>query len=151
MKKNRRKKISELIAQHDIETQQELVDKLQDSGYNVTQATVSRDIRGMRLTKETGVDGRQRYRLPESGSEIEDTKFSALFRSAFVSMEAASNILVIKTHAGMAMALCAVLDQEGLGEIVGSVAGDDTILACTHSEEEAWLAKEKLSRLIERV
>ena len=151
MKTNRREKISELITQHDIETQQELVDRLQASGYNVTQATVSREIRGMRLTKETGMDGRQRYRLPENNSDIDDTQFLSLFRSAFVSMEVASNMLVIKTHSGMAMALCAVLDQEGLREIVGSVAGDDTILACTHSQEDALLAKEKLRRIIERV
>ena len=144
----RRDKIKEIINSKDVETQQELVDLLRDDGYNVTQATVSRDIRALRLMKETGKNGHQRYRLP-SVPDTNEGRFMQVFRNAFVSIAAAGNLIVIRTHVGMAGALCTVLDQQNMDEILGSVAGDDTIIVAARSEADALRAKEKLEKMLE--
>lgn len=148
MKIGRRDKIKEIISTYDIETQQELVEKLRESDYNVTQATVSRDIRTLRLMKETGPSGHQRYRLP-SVPDTHEGRFMQVFRNAFVSIESAGNIVVIRTHTGMASALCIVLDQQKMPEILGSVAGDDTIIIAARSDKDAVSAKEKLEKMLE--
>lgn len=128
MKTKRQTKMLELIKKHDIETQEELSDYLQKEGYQVTQATVSRDIRELKLTKVAMSNGRQKYAALTEANEDLSEKYTRVFRDAFVSMDMAQNILVIKTVSGMAMAVAAAIDAMHLHEIVGCIAGDDTPL-----------------------
>ena len=128
MKTKRQTKMLELIKKHDIETQEELSDYLQKEGYQVTQATVSRDIRELKLTKVAMSNGRQKYAALTEANEDLSEKYTRVFRDAFVSMDMAQNILVIKTVSGMAMAVATALDNIGWKEIVGCIAGDDTIM-----------------------
>ena len=124
MKTKRQTKMLELIKKHDIETQEELSDYLQKEGYQVTQATVSRDIRELKLTKVAMSNGRQKYAALTEANEDLSEKYTRVFRDAFVSMDMAQNILVIKTVSGMAMAVAAAIDAMHLHEIVGCIAGD---------------------------
>lgn len=123
MKTKRQSKMLELIKKHDIETQEELSDYLQKEGYQVTQATVSRDIRELKLTKVAMSNGRQKYVTLTEGTEDLSEKYTRVFHDGFVSMDMAQNILVIKTVSGMAMAVAAALDAMHLHEIVGCIAG----------------------------
>ncbi|MCR5031324.1 MAG: arginine repressor [Lachnospiraceae bacterium] len=138
MKKSRHEKIMELVEEYDIETQEELADFLQKAGYPVTQATVSRDIRELQLLKVSTGGGHQKYVLMQ---EQQDTRFSdryvRVLKEGFVSMDAAQQLLVIHTVSGMAMAVAAALDDMKLHEILGSIAGDDTIFVATRSNEDA--------------
>lgn len=117
MKTKRQTKMLELIKKHDIETQEELSDYLQKEGYQVTQATVSRDIRELKLTKVAMSNGRQKYAALAEANEDLSEKYTRVFRDAFVSMDMAQNILVIKTVSGMAMAVAAAIDAMHLHEI----------------------------------
>ena len=125
MKTKRQTKMLELIKKHDIETQEELSDYLQKEGYQVTQATVSRDIRELKLTKVAMSNGRQKYAALTEANEDLSEKYTRVFRDAFVSMDMAQNILVIKTVSGMAMAVAAAIDAMHLHEIVGCIAGHE--------------------------
>ena len=135
MKTKRQAKMLELIRKHEIETQEELSDYLQKEGYQVTQATVSRDIRELKLTKVAMSNGRQKYAALTDNSEDLSEKYIRVFRDGFVSMDMAQNILVIKTVSGMAMAVAAAIDAMHLHEIVGCIAGDDTIMCAVRSAE----------------
>lgn len=119
MKEKRHEKIIELIEQYDIETQDELADRLRAAGFQVTQATVSRDIRKLKLSKVPGRNGRQKYALLTGQNHQMSEKYVGILREAFVSMDAAQNILVIKTVSGMAMALATALDNIDWKEILG--------------------------------
>lgn len=144
MKSERQNKIIELIRKNNIETQEELADALNQAGYNVTQATVSRDIRELNLTK-TSVDGKhQKYVIYQSADINLADKYVNVMRDGFISMFVAQNLLVIKTVPGMASAVCAALDAMDLEEVVGSIAGDDTIMVATSSKEDATSLKERL-------
>ena len=118
MKVERHSKIVELIGKYEIETQEELAEKLNQSGFNVTQATVSRDIRELKLTKIQGENGRQRYMVLESPRGTSAIKYIRILKDGFMSMDMAQNILVIKTVAGMAMAVAAALDAIPFQEAV---------------------------------
>lgn len=149
MKTGRHAKILELIQKNEIETQEELSARLEEQGYHVTQATVSRDIRELKLTKVASENGRQKYVvLTEKNSEMSE-KFVRIFRDGFVSMDMAQNILVIKTVSGMAMAVAAALDAMKFHEIVGSIAGDDTIMCAVRSVDETAVLMKRLRRLLE--
>ena len=128
MKKSRHAKIKELIEQYEIETQEELADKLNHSGFKVTQATVSRDIRELKLSKIPMGDGRQKYTVLMHPDTFLSDKYIRVLKDGLVSMDMAQNILVIKTVSGMAMAVAAAVDAMKFKEIVGSIAGDDTIM-----------------------
>ena len=144
MKSERQNKIIELIRKNNIETQEELADALNQAGYNVTQATVSRDIRELNLTK-TSVDGKQqKYVIYQSADINLADQYVNVMRDGFISMSVAQNLLVIKTVPGMASAVCAALDAMDLEEVVGSIAGDDTIMVATSSKEDATSLKERL-------
>ena len=149
MKSKRQAKMLELIKKHEIETQEELLDYLQKEGYQVTQATVSRDIRELKLTKVSMSSGRQKYAVIADGSEGLSEKYTRIFHDAFVSMDMAQNILVIKTVAGMAMAVAAAIDAMHLHEIVGCIAGDDTIMCAVRSVEETVSVMSRLRKLTE--
>ena len=137
MKSSRHSKILEIISEHPIETQDELLSRLKTEGYKVTQATISRDIKDLRLVKTLGSDGKYRYTEAQASSSEIRSNFDQLFLSSVVSMDLAQNIVVIKTLSGMANAVCAALDSTGNNAIVGTIAGDDTIFILTRSEERA--------------
>ncbi|HBE85418.1 MAG TPA: arginine repressor, partial [Lachnoclostridium sp.] len=122
MKLERHSKIVELIGKHEIETQEELADYLNQAGFAVTQATVSRDIRELKLTKVQSESGKQRYVVLQNQGSFSD-KYIRILRDGFLSMDMAQNILVIKTVSGMAMAVAAALDALHFGEMVGCIAG----------------------------
>ena len=135
MKRDRHGKIIELIGQYAIETQEELADKLNEAGFRVTQATVSRDIRELKLTKMT-VGGKQRYVVVRENSHQMGERYIGILKEGFVSMDMAQNILVIKTVAGMAMAVGAALDALHWQEIVGCIAGDDTVFCAVRTVDD---------------
>ena len=148
MKTRRQTKILELIVKNDIETQEELSEYLQAEGYAVTQATVSRDIREMKLTKVSMSNGKQKYAALVDSKEDMSEKYVRVLRDGFVSMDMAQNILVMKTVSGMAMAVAAALDAMKFKEIVGCIAGDDTIFLAVRTVEETQELMEKLYSLI---
>ena len=135
MKANRQEKIIEIIAEHDVETQEELAKLLNQAGYNVTQATVSRDIKALRLEKVS--DGRKNKYIYPVNKLSEQNKYLSILKDGYVHMDQASNLVVIKTVSGMAMAVAAALDHMKLDEVVGTIAGDDTIMCATRSQTEA--------------
>ena len=149
MKTKRQTKMLELIKKHDIETQEELSDYLQKEGYQMTQATVSRDIRELKLTKVAMSNGRQKYAALTEANEDLSEKYTRVFRDAFVSMDMAQNILVIKTVSGMAMAVAAAIDAMHLHEIVGCIAGDDTIMCAVRSVDDTIAVMSRLRKLVE--
>ena len=149
MKTKRQTKMLELIKKHDIETQEELSDYLQKEGYQVTQATVSRDIRELKLTKVAMSNGRQKYAALTEANEDLSEKYTRVFRDAFVSMDMAQNIMVIKTVSGMAMAVAAAIDAMHLHEIVGCIAGDDTIMCAVRSVDDTIAVMSRLRKLVE--
>ncbi|HWT75316.1 MAG TPA: arginine repressor [Mobilitalea sp.] len=148
MKISRQSKIIELINKYDIETQEELADRLMKDGYNVTQATVSRDIRELKLTKVAVDGGRQKYIVLQKTEPGMSEKYTRVLRDGFVSMDMAQNIMVVKTVPGMAMAVAAALDALQMNSIVGCIAGDDTVMCAIRSAEETVTVMEKLSKLL---
>lgn len=150
MKRIRHSKIVELIGKYDIETQEELAGYLKDSGFAVTQATVSRDIRELKLSKVPVGNGRQKYVVLRQEEGHLGDKYIRVLKDGFVSMAMAQNILVIKTVSGMAMAVAAAVDALKFPEIVGCIAGDDTIMAAVRTVEETEALMEKLHGMIER-
>ena len=150
MKKLRQGKILEIIQKYDVETQEELAGRLSVAGLKVTQATVSRDIRELKLSKVLSSDGRQKYAfLKQEDGQLED-KFIRVLRDGFRSMDMAQSILVIKTVSGMAMAVAAAMDALKFPEVVGSIAGDDTIFLAVRSQEATAALMEKLWKLLEK-
>lgn len=149
MKKSRHQKIKELVDQYEIETQEELADKLREAGYAVTQATVSRDIRELKLSKIATGDGKQKYTVLLHSDHYLSDKYIRVLRDGFVSMDMAQNILVVKTVSGMAMAVAAAIDAMRLKEIVGSIAGDDTIMMAVRTVEDTKTVMEKINSVLE--
>lgn len=127
MKKNRQEAIIELIQKYAIETQEDLLSRLHKLGFQTTQATISRDIRELALIKKPDAQGRQIYSLADQESET-SRRYQRILAEAIVSMELAENMLVVKTVSGMAMASAAALDSLEITGMVGTIAGDDTIM-----------------------
>ncbi|MDF2472429.1 MAG: arginine repressor, ArgR [Lachnospiraceae bacterium] len=148
MKLGRQSKIIELVNKNDIETQEELADLLTKAGYNVTQATISRDIRELKLTKVAVDEGKQKYIILNNNETGLSEKFIRVLKDGFVSMDMAQNIVVIKTVSGMAMAVAAALDALHIQGILGCIAGDDTVMCVIKTSEETLAVMEKLNKLI---
>lgn len=148
MKKHRHEKIAEIIQKCDVETQEELACKLREAGFTVTQATVSRDIREMKLSKVPTGGGGQKYVVLEQVDGHIGDKYIRVLRDGFVSMDMAQNILVVKTVSGMAMAVAAALDALQFAEVVGCIAGDDTIFVAVRTVEETRALMEKMQELV---
>ncbi len=148
MKKSRHQKIIELVQHKKIGTQEELADLLQQAGYRVTQATVSRDIKELKLGKVPGADGLQYYQLLEGEEQNYADKYIRVLREALLSMDTAGNLLVIRTIAGMANAVAAALDHLRLEEIVGTLAGDDTIMCAVKHAQDAENIMHKIRTLM---
>ena len=146
MKSNRQNKILELVAANEIETQDELAVLLKECGLKVTQATISRDIRELNLTKVTGENGRQKYIVlgRENSESGRMSRYARMLRDAVVSADTAKNLLVIRTSPGMASLVGAAVDAIGLTDHVGCLAGDDTVFCAFKEDEDAAAALEEL-------
>lgn len=149
MKTKRQAKILELIKNHSVETQSELLELLRSDGYNVTQATVSRDIKEMRLIKVLDSDGSYKYAC-EAITSGEDSSHLYLFQTSVLSIEYSHNLVVIKTDSGMAQAVCAALDSTKRAGVLGSIAGDDTIFVALKTDAAASNLVTDLRKLISR-
>ena len=148
MKTRRQAKILELIQRNDVETQEELSAYLVREGFQVTQATVSRDIRELKLTKIAMDNGKQKYAVITDADSGMMEKYARVLREGFISMDLAKNIVVIKTVSGMAGAVCAAIDAMKFQEVVGSIAGDDTIICIIRDDEEAIKIMKKLRKIV---
>ncbi len=133
MKYQRQAKIMELVKKYDIETQEELRDRLEAEGFKATQGTVSRDIREMNLIKVSTLSGGQKYALPNANKQELPESYRRVLSSGIVSIDTAENIIVIKTISGMAMAVAAALDNMEIPGLVGTIAGDDTVFVAVKS------------------
>lgn len=150
MKSERLEKILEIVRNNEVGTQEELVELLIASGQKATQATVSRDIRQLKLRKHTTKSGKTAYFAPVINDAVLNEKYVRVFRDGYVSMDMAMNILVIKTVSGMAMAVAAAIDAMNFTEIVGSIAGDDTIMCAIRSIDETKDLMDKLKIILEK-
>ena len=148
MKTKRQRKIIELITNYDIETKEELAAKLVENGFNVTQATISRDIRELNLTKIATKGGKQKYAVQSSSDIVSNSKYMRVLNDGIITMDTAGNILVVKTVSGMAMAVAAALDAMQIKEILGCIAGDDTIMCVVKHAEETDRVKEHIESFI---
>ena len=148
MKTKRQRKIIELITNYDIETLEELAAKLVENGFNVTQATISRDIRELNLTKIATKGGKQKYAVQSSSDIVSNSKYMRVLNDGIITMDTAGNILVVKTVSGMAMAVAAALDAMQIKEILGCIAGDDTIMCVVKHAEETDRVKEHIESFI---
>lgn len=148
MKGNRHQKIIELIEKYEIETQEELAEYLKEEGFQVTQATISRDIRALKLSKGPCGNGKQKYISTRQEDTQLNAKYIRVLKDGFLAMDKAQNILVIKTVSGMAMAVAAAIDAMDMEEIVGSIAGDDTIMAAVRTTEDTQIVMKKISEVL---
>jgi transcriptional regulator of arginine metabolism len=148
MKEKRHRKILEIIRSADVYTQEELMSVLDRYGFKVTQATVSRDIRELKLVKIINSEGLYHYSLPESEDDSGKSKLKGIFESSVKSIDCAGNIAVIKCHTGMAQAVCASLDAMKYEQVVGTIAGDDTVFILLRTEKNAVQFAETLKTLI---
>ena len=138
MKQKRQEKILEIISKYDVDTQQRLIELLEENGFSSTQATLSRDIRELRLVKVMTDKGIYKYDVASQDKVSElSTKFRSIFSEAVVSIDYAYHIVVLKCHNGMANAACAALDNMKIRDVVGSLAGDDTIFVLLRNEQQA--------------
>ena len=148
MKINRHAKIIELINTYQIGTQEELAEYLNREGFKVTQATVSRDIRNLKLTKVPAENGRQRYVARQENENLMSERYIRVLREGFISMDMAQNILVVKTVSGMAMAVAAAIDALKSNEVVGCIAGDDTVMCAIRSAEDTITVMDKIRKIV---
>lgn len=147
MKTKRHAKILEIISEHAVDTQEELLRLLREENFSVTQATVSRDIKELRLVKTLSSDGTYRYSIPQAGSEKISSKFHTLFSQAVLHVDYAQNIVVVKCLDGMAMAVCAAMDSLSWDNVMATLAGDDTFICITKNEEKAISLVAELRKL----
>lgn len=147
-KAKRHIKIRELIAEFDIETQDELVQRLKDLGFNVTQATVSRDIKEMHLIKVPASGGKYKYGIPTQQRFDAEEKLQRRMMESFVSIDHAENFIVLKTLPGNANAIGALIDDLDWEEIMGTICGDDTCLILCRTAKKAKTVLNRLSEMI---
>jgi transcriptional regulator of arginine metabolism len=148
MKKKRHEKIMELIKRYPIDTQEELLRLLCEAGFDVTQATVSRDIKELRLLKTLSPDGRYRYAPVKEELKENSAKFYSLFADSAVSVAFAQNIVCVKCQTGMANAVCAAMDTIHWDDVVGTLSGDDTIFILTKNDETAGRLAGEMKKMI---
>lgn len=147
MKAKRQQAILEMVKMYEIETQEEIVEKLNQSGFTVTQATISRDIRELKLTKiQWG--SKQIYAVLTEHKSVSNNKYIDILKHSFVSVDMAQNILVIKTASGTAMAVATALDSLHWDEIVGSIAGDDTVMCAIRTVEDTKKLVKRLEDIL---
>lgn len=148
MKISRHAKILELIERNEIDTQEELADKLKESGFNVTQATVSRDIKELRLIKVLTESGKYKYAALKEHDTMLSDRLVKVFSESVLSIDYAGNMIVIKTFSGAASAAGEAIDAFDINDIVGTLAGDDTIFVLVRSVENIQSIIEKFKKLM---
>ena len=149
MKQKRHALILELIQQYEITTQDELLAKLRENGFEVTQATVSRDIKELRLVKAMSPSGQYRYMAGAAQGDEYLAKFYTIFSGSVISVDYAGNTCVVKCYAGMAQAACAAIDAMHFEGIVGTLAGDDTIFVLCRTPELTQQLKSSLDKMLQ--
>ncbi len=149
MKRVRQRRIIEIVENHDVETQEELTELLHKEGIIATQATISRDIRELKLSKVANEEGKQHYVVLRQEDAYLNDKYNRVLKEGFISMDQAQNILVVKTVSGMAMAVAAAIDALKQPEVVGSIAGDDTIMIALKTAEDTPALMEKIRQILE--
>lgn len=150
MKTKRHTKILEIVRDRAVETQEDLMELLRQEGFQVTQATVSRDIKELRLVKTLGADGTYRYAPAKAESVTISGQFYSLFSDTVQSVDYAGNIVVVRCLSGMAQAVCASMDSMHWKEVVGTLAGDDTIICIVKDESRAVGLVTELKKLIKK-
>ena len=148
MKSGRHAKILEIISEYPVETQDEIISRLKESGYKATQATISRDIREMKLQKVAGSGGKYKYAMPRQAEHTLSQKFRNLLIETVEHVEAANNIVVVRTCAGMASGAAAAIDSMGHDDLLGSVAGDDTVIIVMRTNDTAAELVEELLEIV---
>jgi Arginine repressor len=150
MKQQRHRKIMELIVASPIFRQEDLLEKLKENGFDVTQATVSRDIRELRLVKTSTGDGSYRYVTSATAGKTAHapTRFETIFREAVISSDYANNIVLIKCFSGMANAACELFDSMTWEDVVGTLSGDDTFIIIMRDQDAAEKMCEELEKYI---
>ncbi len=150
MKNKRQETILELIEHYEIQKQEELLRLLEERGFHATQATVSRDIRELKLMKGTGEGGVHKYVLPARKQNV-TPRFNSSLTESILKIDSAENLIVVKTYPGMASAVASCIDSFDIPEIVGCVAGDDAILVVVCTREDALSLRERLRRMIAEI
>ena len=148
MKKKRHSMILKLIEMYAIGTQEEMLEKLEENGFSSTQATVSRDIKELRLVKSLSPNGKYKYSTGRDNARDISSKFYSLFGDSVMSVEAAGNMIVVKCMTGMAQAVCASMDTLHFPDFIGTLAGEDTILIICKTDEIAEEKQNELRKLI---
>lgn len=148
-KEERQKVILQVIAESDIETQEELTRKLSEKGIETTQATISRDIRELSLKKVTSAGGKQHYTVGKRMQSANASSYIQILSSGILSMEPAENLIIIKTVSGVAMGVAAALDHLAIDGLVGSIAGDDTIFLAIRTKQMVSSVMDKIRETIE--
>lgn len=148
MKISRHAKILEIIERNEIDTQEELAEELKKSGFNVTQATVSRDIKELRLIKVLTESGKYKYAALREHDTMLSDRLVKIFSESVLSIDYAGNIVVLKTFSGAAGGACEAIDVFDLPEIVGTLAGDDTIFILVRTADQAEHVIEKFKKLM---
>ena len=150
MKSQRQAKIVEIIANRDVQTQEQLLEELRDAGFRTTQATISRDIKELHLVKEQTGRGSYHYAVSVHKATFNNSgKLRTIFRESVISFDCAQNIVVLKTLPGLASAACTALDNMNINVLVGSLAGDDTVLLIMRDNESALLFCEDIKKMVE--
>ena len=148
MKNKRQSKILELISKYDIDTQEGLLDKLREEGFAVTQATVSRDIKDLNIVKISMKNFGYKYAIKDSSQDRPSAKYANILREAATSVTSAMNLVIVKTYSGMADASAAAIDLMWHHEILGSIAGDDTIFVATQDTDAAQQLAQKINGVL---
>ena len=148
MKRDRQKLIIDYIENNNVSTQDEIIKMLEGNGYKVTQATISRDIKELRLVKDLSNEGRYVYSSGKKSMDVINHRAGGIFNDTIITIDYAMNTVVIKCFTGMANAVCAAIDSMNLDEILGSIAGDDTIFILCRNEETASMFTNKLRTML---
>ena len=148
MKTGRHARILDIIAEHPIETQDELLTRLREEGFKATQATISRDIRELRLSKVNSHDGKQKYVIMPVKERGLNDKLSKVLKEGYISSMEASNLVVVKTATGMAMAVATALDAMELPGFAGCIAGDDTVMCALHAGADVEMLLNRINKVV---
>ena len=151
MKSERQNAVIDLISRYEIETQEEMISRLRDMGYDVTQATISRDIRELKLTKMLTAHGTYRYVKHQVSHHTGNVKFNNAVADSITSVDYSGNIIVLKTYPGLGMAVASGIDAMNLTDVLGCIGGDDTIIIVTRDVETSADISSKIKDLVKNI